>query len=73
MVDILECLEMFFVVNNVPNEKKAANLLTLTGRKIYALSKSLTTPTTPTEFSFTEIVEVMGRHLTPKPIFIAKR
>ena len=41
MVDILECLEMFFVVNNVPNEKKAANLLTLTGRKIYALSKSL--------------------------------
>ena len=73
MVDILERLEMFFVVNNVPHEKKATNLLTLIGRKMYALSKSLTTPTKPTEFSFTEILEVMGRHLTPKPIFIAER
>lgn len=33
----------------------------------------LTTPTKPTEFSFTEIVEVMGRHFTPKPIVIAER
>ena len=33
----------------------------------------LTTPTKPTELSFTEIVEVMGRHFTPKPIVIAER
>lgn len=42
---------------------------------MYSLSKSLTTPTKPTELSFTEIVEVMtsyGPAFTPKPIVIAE-
>ena len=69
----VERLEMFFVVNNVPDDKKAASLLTLIGGRMYALLKSLTTPTKPTELSFKEIVEIMGRHLTPKPIVIAER
>ena len=69
----VERLEMFFVVNNDPDEKRAASLLILIGGKMYALLKSLTTPTEPTELSFTEIVEIMGRHLTPKPIVIAER
>ncbi|KAK2566246.1 hypothetical protein P5673_009718 [Acropora cervicornis] len=69
----VERLEMFFVVNNVPNDNKAASLLTLIGGRMYALLKSLTTPTKPTELSFKEIVEIMGRHLTPKPIVIAER
>lgn len=65
----VERLEMFFAVNNVPNEKKTASLLTFIGGKMYALL----TPTKPTELSFTEIVEIMGRHSTPKPIVIAER
>ena len=36
----VERLEMFFILNNVPNEKKAASLLTLIGGKMYALLKS---------------------------------
>ena len=40
----VERLEMFFVVNNVPEDKKATSLLTLMGGKMYALLKSLTTP-----------------------------
>ena len=64
---------MFFVVNNVPEDKKAASLLTLMGGKMYALLKSLTTPTKPTEMPFKDIVEVMGKHLTPKPLVIAER
>ena len=40
---------------------------------MYALLKSLTTPTKPTEMPFKDIVEVMGRHLTPKPLVIAER
>ena len=55
----VERLEMFFVGNNVPNEKKAASFLTLIGGKMYALLKSLTTPTKPTELSFTEIVVML--------------
>ncbi|XP_067017870.1 uncharacterized protein [Acropora muricata] len=69
----VERLEMFFVVNNVPDDTKAASLLTLIGGRMYSLLKSLTTPTKPTELSFKEIVEIMGRHLTPKPIVIAER
>ena len=69
----VERLEMFCVVNNVPDEKRASNLLTLIGGKTYALLTSLTTPTKPTELSFTEIVEIMGRHLTSKLIVIAER
>lgn len=58
----VERLEMFFVVNtcNVPDGKKAASLLTLIGGRMYALLKSLTTPTKPTELSFKEIVKIMG-------------
>ena len=41
---------------------------------MYALLKSLTaSPTKPTELLFTEIVDVMGRNLTPKPFDIAER
>ena len=64
---------MFFVVNNVPEEKKAASLLTLIGGKMYALLKCSITPTKPTELSFKEIVDIMGKHLTLKLIIIAER
>ena len=67
-----ECLEMFFVVNNVLEDKKGASLLTLMGGKMYAWLISLTTPAKPTEMPFKDIVEVMGRHLTPKPVVITE-
>ena len=68
----VERLEMFFVVNNVLEDKKGASLLTLMGGKMYAWLISLTTPAKPTEMPFKDIVEVMGRHLTPKPVVIAE-
>lgn len=40
---------------------------------MYALLKSLPIPTKPTEMSFKEIMEIMGRYLTAKPIVIAER
>lgn len=40
---------------------------------MYALLNSLTTPTKPTELSFKELMEIMGRHLTQKPIVITER
>ena len=60
MVDICRTFRNAFVENNVPEDKKAASLLTLMGGKMYALLKSLTTPTLPTEMLFKDIVEVMG-------------
>ena len=44
LLTYVERLEMFFVVNNVPEERKAAILLTLMGGKMHTLLKSLTTP-----------------------------
>ena len=38
----VERLQMFFVVNNVPDSKKATSLLTLTGARMCELLKSLT-------------------------------
>ena len=68
----VERLEIFFVVNNVPEDKTGPSLLTLMGEKMYVPLKTLTTPTKPTEMPFKDIVEVMGRHLTPKPLVIAE-
>ena len=69
----IERLQMFFVVNNVPEYMKAASLLNLMGGKMYASLKSSTNPTKPTKMSFEDIVQVMGRHLTMKPLVIAER
>lgn len=69
----IERLKMFFIVNNVPEDKKVASLVTLMGGKMYSLLKNLTAPTKPTEKSYKEIVEIMARQLTPKPIVTAGR
>lgn len=71
MANVCRAFRNIFVVNNAPEQKKAASLLTLIEGKMYALLKSLTTPTKPTEMSFKDIGEMTGRHLTPKPIVIA--
>ena len=51
---------MFFVVNNVPKGKKAGSLLNLIEGRMYALLKSLTTPTKPTELSLRRLWKVWG-------------
>ena len=56
----VERLERLFIVNNVPEDRKAASLRTLIGGKMYALLKNITTPTKPTEMPFKDIVEVMA-------------
>ena len=40
----VECMEMFFEVNNVLEEKKLPTILTLMGNKMYALLRSIVSP-----------------------------
>ena len=40
----VECMEMFFEVNNVLEEKKVPTILTLMGNKMYALLRSIVSP-----------------------------
>lgn len=62
---------IFKFAQTLTKTKLASSYVTINwiSRKMYALL----TPTKPTELSFTEIVEIMGRHSTPKPIVIAER
>ena len=70
----VECMEMFFEVNNVLEAKKVhvPTIPTLMGNKMYALLRSIVSPRRPKELSFAEIVDNLAKHLDPKPIVIAE-
>ena len=64
----------FFVANGITDDaKKVAILLTVIGRKAYALLRNLLAPAKPAEKSFDVLVKVMKDHLKPKPLVIAER
>ena len=65
----LECVEQFFVVNSVADEKKASVLLTSLGKKGYSLLRNLVAP----DKVYDDLVRVMKEHFTPKPAVIAER
>ena len=60
----VECLEQYFVVNDITSGvKKAAVLLTVVGPKTYGLIRDLLAPDKPAEKSYAEIVAAMKEHL----------
>ena len=68
-----ERMEQFFVANGIEEDsKKVATLLTVIGDKAYALLRNLVAPVKPATKSFRELVEVMKKHLKPKPPVIAE-
>lgn len=69
----VERLEIFIDANDIKEEKKVSTLLTVMGLKTYTLVKNLCAPVKPSEKSFSEIVELVETHLSPKPSFIAER
>ena len=69
----VESVEQFFVANNVDDDKRVASLLSLIGSRTYGLLRSLTTPDKSSEKPYTEIVDTLSRHLSPKPLVIAER
>ena len=48
-------------------------LLTVVSSKAYSLLRNLHTPAKPADKDFSEIVQVMQNHLSPKPLIIAER
>lgn len=55
----VECLEMFFVVNNVFEDKKVFSLIVMMGGKLYILMKSLIMLIKLMELLFKEIMEII--------------
>ncbi len=68
-----ERLEQYFVANGIPEDKKVAGLIGEIGGETYKLLRKLTFPAKPSTKSYTELVELLQKHLAPPPIVIAER
>ena len=69
----VECVEQFFLANNIDDDHRVPTLLSLIGGKMYALLRDLLTPEKPATKSFQEVVTTLQQHLSPKPLEIAER
>ena len=69
----IERCTQFFIVNEIPDEKRVPSLLSVLPSKTYILLKSLVTPKKPSEVGFEEIVKTIQNHVSPKPSEIAER
>ena len=63
----LERVQLYFVANDVADEKKVALLLSMIGSKTYALLRSLLHPEALKEKSFDQLAKTLREHLEPKP------
>lgn len=63
----------FFVVNSIRPEKEVQAFLSLIGSKMYALLKSLMSPTPPATKTLAELKQALNEHVSPKPSVIAER
>ena len=69
----IERLEQHFIANGIADNKRVPALYNLIGPKTYSLLRDLTAPLKPSNKTFTEIVEILQNHLSPKPLLIAER
>ena len=69
----LERVQLYFVANDVANEKKVAVLLSVIGSKTYILLRSLLHPEAPKEKTFDQLAKTPKEHLEPKPQTIVER
>ena len=75
--EYVERVQQFFVANSLTGEDKAekrrATFLTLIGPATYKRLKSLVSPKKPHEKTFDQLVEVLTKHYSPKPVEIMQR
>jgi hypothetical protein len=55
------------------HQKRVPALSSLIGSKTYTLLRNLTAQVKPSAKAFDEMVEILQRHLSPKPLVIAER
>ena len=69
----LERLEHYLGANRIKEEVKTAAFLSCIGKRTFGLLRALTAPKKPGEKSYEELVEILTKHLAPKPLVIAER
>lgn len=62
-----ERLELYFVANDMKEEKRAAVLLTKISADTYKLVRDLCAPDKPSAKTFAQLVKLVNDHLNPKP------
>ena len=69
----LERVKIFFVVNDIPAEKKVPVYLNSVGGTAYGVLRNLVAPDNPMDKTFEEIVTKLTEHYDPKPLIIVER
>ena len=67
-----ECVQQFFLANQVADDRKVPTLLAIMGGKTYSLLRNLTMLAEPSTKTYDEIVTLLNDHLSPKPLVIAE-
>ena len=69
----VERVEQFFLANDIDDDHKVPNLLSLIGGKTYTPLRDLLAPEKPATKSFRQTVTTLQEHLSQKPLEIAER
>ena len=68
-----ERLEMFLEPNPVSEGQRVATLLTVIGGTAYKIARSLVAPAGHKDKTYTELMDALSAHFSPKPLVIAER
>ena len=68
-----ERLEMFLDANSVAEGQRVATLLTVIRGTAYKIVRNLVAPTSPKDKTYTELMDALSAHFSPKPLVIAER
>ena len=66
-------VDLYFVANDVSDEKKVAFFLTLIGPKVFGLARNLLSPKDPASCTYIEIKNALKSHYKPKLIVVYER
>ena len=66
-------IKMYFVANDISDEKRVPAFFTLAGPKVFKLARDLLSPSKPEEGTFDRVLEVLRKHYKPKPVLIYER
>ena len=66
-------IDLYFMANDIKDNKKVAAFLTLAGPKIYALTTSLLSPTDPGASTYDDIINALKAHFKPATVLIFER
>ena len=69
----VEHADLFFTVNDIPNENKVSVLLTVIGANAYTWLRSLLSPELPLTKTYEHLVETLKRYYEPKPLIITEQ